>query len=363
MPHDHPAPAVSVLMPVYNGARFLAEAIDSIRGQTFADFEFVIVDDGSTDASPAILADHARMDPRIRVVSQANAGIVAALNRGLAECRAPLVARMDADDVSLPPRLERQRAFLEAHPRVAVVGTALQLVSETGAVGPEVRHATGQAAISRGLRRGNCLAHPTVMMRRGVVLAVGGYREFLRHAEDYDLWTRLVERHQLANLTECLLRYRVHGGQVSWGVAEAQVLGTLAVQGLARVRRRTGVEPSPLPSMPDRTFLNTLGFSPAEIDYATTACVANRMELCDSVGMAEQAGEARRTTLESAALRGGAITRRTITGIVAWQDFRAAVRTGRLPAAAGAFLRCAFAGVTDVPLMRIALRRWIIPDA
>jgi len=350
-------------MPVYNGERFLAEAIDSILGQTFADFEFVIVDDGSTDASPTILADYASRDPRIRVVGQANAGIVAALNRGLAECRAPLVARMDADDSSLPARLERQVAFLAGHPRVAVVGTAFQLVSETGAAGPKVRHATGQAAISRGLRRGNCLAHPTVMMRRGVILAVGGYREFLRHAEDYDLWTRVVERHHLANLPECLLRYRVHGGQVSWAVAEAQVLGTLAVQGLARARRRNGTEPSPLPSFADRAFLRALGFSSAEIDYATTSCVANRMELCDSVGMSAQAGEARQATLESVALRGGVITRRTIMGILAWQDLRAAVRTRSLMAATIAFARCAVAGLTDGSLIRVTLRRWVTPDA
>lgn len=363
MPHDKPTPAVSVLMPVYNGERFLAEAIDSILGQTFTDFEFVIVDDGSTDASPAILADYASRDPRIRVLTQANAGIVAALNRGLAECRAPLVARMDADDISLPTRLERQVAFLGGHPAVAVVGTAFQLVSDTGGAGPVVRHATGHAAIVRGLRRGNCLAHPTVMMRRDPIQAVGGYREFLRHAEDYDLWTRVAERHELANLPECLLRYRVHGGQVSWAVAEAQVLATLAVQGLARARRRTGAEPTPLMSSPDRPFLAGLGFLSADIDYTTTSCVANRMELCDSVGMSEQASEARRTTLESVTLGRGGITRRTITGIVAWQDFRAAVRTRRLMAAAGAIVRLAFAGLMDGALMRVALSRWIIPDA
>lgn len=361
MPHAGPTSAVSVLMPVYNGEQFLAEAIESILGQTFADFEFLIVDDGSTDNSPTILADYASRDPRIRVVTQANAGIVAALNRGLAECRSPLVARMDADDVSLPMRLERQMAFLAARPSVAVVGTAIQLISETGAAGPEVHHPAAQQVIARRLRHGNCLAHPSVMMRRDVVMGVGGYREFLRHAEDYDLWTRAAERHELANLPDCLLRYRVHGGQVSWAVAEAQVLGTLAVQALAQVRRRSGVEPSPLPSMLDRTFLNALGFSSSDVDYATTSCLANRMELCDSVGMSEQAGAARQATLESVALRGGHITSRTIMGILAWQDVRAAVRTRSLVAAARAVVRCAFAGLTDKPMMRAALRRWVDP--
>jgi glycosyltransferase involved in cell wall biosynthesis len=350
-------PVVSVLMPVYNGEWFLAEAIDSILGQTFADFEFVIIDDGSTDASPAILADYASRDPRIRVVRQAGAGIVAALNRGLAECRAPLVARMDADDSSLPTRLEQQVAFLAGHPRVAVVGTAFQLVSETGAAGPKVHHATGPAAISRGLRRGNCLAHPTVMMRRDAILAVGGYRESLRHAEDYDLWTRVGERHELANLPTCLVRYRVHGGQVSWAVAEAQVLGTLAVQGLARARCRAGHEPSMQSGMPDREFLKALGFSPHDIDYSIVGLIAGRITACDAVGMRDEAARVRRSLIDMGHGKSPRV-HSLIDGALAWMDLRAAQRTGEIWKACKAAAKCAGLVAAHMSLAGSAVTYW-----
>ncbi len=357
MPHEQPTPAASVLMPVYNGARFLPEAIDSILGQTFADFEFMIVDDGSTDATPAILADYASRNPQIRVLRQANAGIVAALNRGLAECRAPLVARMDADDVSLPTRLERQVAFLAGHPTVAVVGTAFQFISETGSAGPDVRHPLGHAAITRGLRHENCLAHPTVMMRRDIILAIGGYREFLRHAEDYDVWTRVAERQELANLPERLLRYRVHGGQVSWAVAEAQVLGTLAVQGLARARRRSGREPLPTSAMPDRQFLMTLGCSSHDIDYSIVGLIAGRITACEAVGMRDEAARVRRSLIDmghgkSKRLRG------LIDGALAWMDLREARRTGEIRKACKAVAKCAGLVAADMSLVRSAATYW-----
>src|SRR4051812_47715917 len=116
-------PAVSIVMPVYNGAAYLAEAVRSMLGQTFEDYEFVIVDDGSTDRTPRILAEFERQDRRIRVISRANTGIVGALNDGIAAAEAPLVARMDADDVSTPQRLHRQVAYLLDHPEVVVLGS------------------------------------------------------------------------------------------------------------------------------------------------------------------------------------------------------------------------------------------------
>lgn len=359
MPHAWPAPAVSVLMPVYNGERFLVEAIESILGQTFADFEFVIVDDGSTDSSPAILADYASRDLRIRVLSQANTGIVAALNRGLAECRAPLVARMDADDISLPTRLERQVAFLAVHPHVAVVGTAFQLVSETGSAGPVVRHARAHHAIRRGLRHGNCLGHPTVMMRREAIVAVGGYREFLRHAEDYDLWARVAERYELANISDCLLLYRVHGGQVSSAVAEAQVLATLAVQGLARARLRSGREPPPRSDMPDHEFLALLGCSKSRIQFATAAAVANRVIMCDSLGMVTAAAAAREQLLDLVRGEEDPRARNVTKGLLSWTEFAAAWRTRNPWAVAKSLGRCIAFGLFDTTLMKIALRRWM----
>src|SRR4051812_12524034 len=124
---------ISVVMPVWNGESFLAEAIESILAQTCRDFEFLIIDDGSTDGTPAILREFEARDPRVRVLWQQHEGLVAALNAGLAAARAPLIARMDADDVSTPERFELQLAYLQAHPECVVLGTAMLVTDPDGA--------------------------------------------------------------------------------------------------------------------------------------------------------------------------------------------------------------------------------------
>lgn len=356
MPDAGAAPVVSVLMPVCNADRHLAEAIDSVLGQTFTDFEFVIIDDGSSDASPAILAAYAARDRRIRVLAQANAGIVAALNRGLAECRAPLVARMDADDVSLPTRLQRQVAFLTSHHKVAVVGTAFQLISEAGEEGPVVRRPAGDKAIKRILRHRNCLGHPTVAMRREAIIAIGGYREFARHAEDYDLWTRVAERHELANLSDCLLRYRVHRGQVSWSKSEAQVMGALAAQALADLRRKRGAETPTLPQSPDRAFLVRLGFSAAEIQHAVIAFHASRIAMYRLVGMSAEADQIRQSLVEKAEREKNAKMRYAFNGYLAWADLAHAVGARRYWTALRAFCDCVSAGLRSHSFLWAAIQ-------
>ena len=127
------SPSLSVVMAVYNGERWLAETLASLSSQTFGDFEIVAIDDGSTDGSAAILAEAAARDARYRIITQANRGLVASLNRGLAESRAPLVARIDADDVAEPERFARQVAFLQAHPEVAALGSAIRIIGPDGA--------------------------------------------------------------------------------------------------------------------------------------------------------------------------------------------------------------------------------------
>lgn len=357
MPHDRPTPAVSVLMPVYNGERFLAEAIDSILGQTFTDFEFVIIDDGSTDASPAILADYASRDPRIRVLRQANAGIVAALNRGLTECRAPLVARMDADDVCLPQRLAAQVNYLTQYPDLVAVGTAFQLISASGERGPIVRNPSSPRAIARGLRSANRLAHPTVMMRRDAVLAAGGYREALRHAEDYDLWARLSLVHKLANLSECLLLYRIHTGQISWEQSEAQAIATLAVRAIATRRLQTGRKPSLLPEKIDHGFLSSLGVSSRDRNDAIVACVAGRISDYAAVKMNAEEAATRNALLEFAQRSGSRSIRRSVTARLAWGDFVAARRNRHWLNAILSLGTCALAVSADSGLVRTAVRR------
>jgi len=257
-------PRVSVVVPVYNAEAFLAAAINSILTQTFRDFELIAIDDGATDASTDILDRLAQQDDRMIVVHQANGGIVAALNRGLALARGELVARMDADDVACPERLALQTAFLDAHPDVAVVGSAITLIDAQGGTIRDVHYPENPLAAAAFLATGSPLAHPAAMMRRAAVLAVGAYRPAFEYAEDYDLWLRMAERHSLANLPDRLLLYRQHAAKLSFFRAVEQALAT----GLARVAasRRRAAQPDPTAGLSALSLadLDRLGLSPQE---------------------------------------------------------------------------------------------------
>lgn len=207
---------VSVIMSVYNAELHLADAIRSILDQTFADFEFLIVDDGSCDRSAEIMDGFAASDGRIRVIRQENRGLIASLNRLLNEARAPLVARMDADDISMPTRLERQAAFLKEHRDHAVVGTNTHELDKHGVISKCTDfHPLDHAGIAMAMEHRSPICHPSVMMRRDPILEAGGYRLPYVHCEDYDLWLRLLDRTRLANLPDRLLLYRRSPGQVS----------------------------------------------------------------------------------------------------------------------------------------------------
>ncbi|HUI96056.1 MAG TPA: glycosyltransferase [Xanthobacteraceae bacterium] len=240
------SPAVSVLIPVYDAGRFLAPAIESVLAQTFADFELIAIDDGSRDASGRLLDEFAARDRRLRVVHQDNQGIVASLNRALALARAPLVARMDADDVARPDRFAKQVAFLAAHPEIAVVSGAMDIIDEDGRYLRTDLFPTQPDVIARELLDRNCVCHPVVMARTAVLRSVGGYRKSAQYAEDYDLWLRIVEIGQIANLPDVLLSYRQHLVTISAQRYMAQELAALAVRGAARLRR--GGRPDPLAS-------------------------------------------------------------------------------------------------------------------
>lgn len=201
-------PPVTMLMSVYNGARFLREAVDSILAQTMPDFEFLIVDDGSIDETSAILSSYT--DPRIRVVRQENQGLAAALNRGLHLAHTELVARMDADDIALPERLEVQLAEYDRLGHPDVMGTAIEVISETGhSVGTRRFPEDHESIIRNLINGGPTLAHPTVLYRKEAVLACGGYDPAFRTTQDYDLWLRMLPKSQFANSPQCLLRYRL----------------------------------------------------------------------------------------------------------------------------------------------------------
>ncbi len=232
--------SLSVVMSVYNSESFLAEAIESVLGQTFSDFEFVIVDDGSTDRSTEILAAYARRDPRIRLYRQENRGVVDALNRGCDLAQGACIARMDADDIALPDRLSRQMGFLAGRPAVALIGGAVDVIDPDGRRMYTLRYPVGEDQIKYGLPLWNCFAHPTIVMRTDAFRVVGGYRKAFLYAEDYDLWLRLAERYDVANLAESILLLRTHGAQVTGKYLEQQVLSALAAQAAARRRRESG---------------------------------------------------------------------------------------------------------------------------
>lgn len=210
-------PLVSVVMPVYNAGIFLSVALTSIIEQTFCGWEMICVNDGSTDGSGKLLDQFARQDARIRVVHQANTGIVGALNHGCELAQGPLICRMDSDDIAIPHRMERQLAFLRNAPTCVAVGGSILEIDTDGDPLCCSRLPNSHAEIeSNLLHRRTGLYHPTAMLRTEALRAVGGYRKEYQWVEDHDLWLRLAQRGQLANLDEVILCYRQHSSSVCW---------------------------------------------------------------------------------------------------------------------------------------------------
>jgi glycosyltransferase involved in cell wall biosynthesis len=206
-------PLVSVLMSVHNGVPWVRDAATSALTQTLADLELIVIDDGSTDATADVLAS--LRDPRLRVERRERQGLTLALNRALELARAPLIARLDADDVALPDRLACQRQYLDAHREVGLLGTGARMVDETGREVGVVRPPTDDAAIRRALIRANPFVHSSVIVRRSALDRVGGYDPSFPVAQDYDLWMRLSRVTRLANLAEPLVIRRLAPGRVT----------------------------------------------------------------------------------------------------------------------------------------------------
>lgn len=233
------APRVTVLMPVYNGARYLREAIDSILSQTYGDFEFLIINDGSTDESAALVESYT--DHRIRLVhNDGNMGLIATLNRGIELSRGEYIARMDCDDISLPLRLAKQVEFMDQHQDVGVCGTWLTMIGRKEDAKPPIGH---DAIVCR-LMFESALLHPTVMLRRGIFFDNSLYYDpGYPHAEDFELWVRCAKFCKLANIGEVLLYYRIHSDQVSEVHSQRQ----LASANLVRLSQVEGLGIVPTP--------------------------------------------------------------------------------------------------------------------
>lgn len=254
-------PVITVLMSVYNAEPYLEQAVLSIRNQSYRDFEFLIINDGSLDGSATILEKHARADKRIRLIHQENRGLIAALNRGVREAKGQLIARMDSDDIALRERLKVQLERMQADSSLALIGGHVQLINELGQVGEIIRFPVGDEAVRKSLYYGSPVAHPSVMMRRNLVLEVGGYREFYRHCEDYDLWLRLSEKANIDNVEEVVLQYRRHGDSVSVGNRETQTVGTFLSQAAWLIRQAGAEDPTPNWTCIDRELLKAVPLS------------------------------------------------------------------------------------------------------
>lgn len=322
-------------MPVYNGEAYLAEAIDSVLGQTLEAFELVAVDDGSQDGSRAILDRLARADNRIRVVvNERNLGSSGALNRGWQLARSPYIARLDADDIALPRRLARQVDFLDAHPSVAAVGGSAITIDADGRHISTKRFPTDDRTIRSTLLRHNCLSHPSVTMRRAALEAVGGYR-FRCAAEDYDLWLRLSERFELATVPEPVILYRLHLQQISVSSLERVVRDALLVRAAAHARRACGVDP--LAGIQELTpgLLGKLEIDDAELRSVVERESIARAAILADLGHPEQAER----LIEQASRLVGPRAARAFEATTALRRADALLRAGRPVAALAQALR------------------------
>ena len=200
---------ISVVMAVYNGQKYVREAIESILNQTFRDFEFIIVDDGSIDTTSEILKEYAREDERIKIITNPkNIGLTKSLNKAIKVAQGKYIARMDADDISLPERLERQIEFMRKNPEVGLLGTAYYEMNLKGEIVGDKFFPTSDKKLKKILIKYNPFFHASVMIRKEILDKIGLYNENIPKAQDYDLWFRVTRSHKLANLDEPLMKRR-----------------------------------------------------------------------------------------------------------------------------------------------------------
>jgi len=257
-------PLVSVVMVICNVERFLAEAIESVLNQTFHDFEFIIVDFGSTDKSKDIAESFAAKDNRIRLSEIPRCSYIEAKIAACSLPKARYIAIQDADDVSLRDRLKAEVDYMENHPEVGLLGGAVQRIDADGKhLGIADDYPTEDKEIRIALRKWNTFWHPTVLIRRDAFLRAGGYREATSPSDDYDLWLRISEHYQCANLKQVVLKYRIHPKQLSVRERKQQILCLLGAQASASLR--AAGKPDPLNSVKQLTPEVLAGMGVSEV--------------------------------------------------------------------------------------------------
>lgn len=244
-------PLISVVMVTCNVERFLAESIESILGQSFKDFEFIIIDFGSTDKSKAIATSYAASDPRIIFREIAHCTLPEARNAGCRLARGRYIAIMDSDDIAAPDRLMLELEFMEKHPEVGLLGGATEWIDATGRSLGIVGFPTEDHKIRAELAVRCPFCQSTVLIRKEAFALVGGYRPVFAQAEDYDLWLRIAEHFEVANLKQVVLKYRIHPYQLTLRKRVQQTLCVLAAQ-VSASSRRNGI-PDPLNSIEEIT--------------------------------------------------------------------------------------------------------------
>lgn len=239
---------VSVVIPAHNAQKHLQEAVDSVLNQTHRDFELILIDDGSTDATLTIMREYEERDQRVRVISHPNWGIPRSLNHAIEQARNEWIARMDADDIMHPERLERQVAFVQENPDLDVTGTLVTYIDQRGReIGRCHPVGTTRDSIKETRQEGliSGIYHPTVLMRRSTVQSVGGYRPELWTAEDIDLWARIDDAGaKVLVQAEYLLQYRVHGGSSAFGKTRDVELAREWIRACSLNRRAGIAEPT-----------------------------------------------------------------------------------------------------------------------
>ena len=210
------SPEISVVMPVYNSAKYLSVAIESILNQTYKNFEYIIIDDGSQDSSGKIIHQYAKDDGRIKPYkNNSNMGICETLNRGIKLAKGKYIVRMDADDYSYPTRIEKQFLFMEKHPGVVISGSSIEVCNKNLKILNRRKYPRTDKEIRNNIFKINPFAHPAVIYKKDIVKKAGDYNPFFSGAEDYDLYFRMGREGSFANLSETLLKLRTHSESIS----------------------------------------------------------------------------------------------------------------------------------------------------